>query len=165
MNKTAVCLLNSLAVAVLAVASIPAFAAAQRSFVASNGNDANPCSLTSPCRSFGAAMAQTVAGGAIIALGSAGDGSVTINQDAAIYATVLAPGREVLHQLAADRNAWIQVARGAVNVVLRGLEINGLGTSPGSGILSQAAASLVIDRCTVTNFGGQAYQSRRAANH
>jgi len=149
MNKTAVCLLNSLAVAVLAVASIPAFAAVQRTFVASNGNDANPCSLTSPCRSFGTAMAQTLAGGEIIVLDSAGYGSVTITQGvsliapAGVYAGVT--------NGAAD---GIVVSAPAANVVLRGLEINGLGTSPGSGIRNQAAASLVIDRCTVTGFVG-----------
>ena len=91
----------------------------------------------------------TVAGGEIIALDSAGYGSVTITQGvsliapAGVYAGVT--------NGAAD---GIVVNAPAANVVLRGLEINGLGTSPGSGILSQAAASLVIDRCTVTNFGG-----------
>jgi len=43
-------------------------------------------------------------------------GSVTINQDAAIYASVLEPGSEVVHELGANRNAWIQVARGAITV-------------------------------------------------
>jgi quercetin 2,3-dioxygenase len=44
------------------------------------------------------------------------DGSVTINQDAAIYASMLEAANEVVHQLAANRSAWIQVARGAVTV-------------------------------------------------
>ena len=44
------------------------------------------------------------------------DGSVKIHQDAAIYATLLGPGSEVTHRLAAGRHAWIQVARGAITV-------------------------------------------------
>jgi redox-sensitive bicupin YhaK (pirin superfamily) len=44
------------------------------------------------------------------------DGSVTIHQDASVYATVLAAGDEVVHNLAPGRHAWPQVARGAVTV-------------------------------------------------
>ena len=52
---------------------------AQRSFVSANhGNDANPCTVTLPCRNFAAAIAQTVAGGEVIALDSGGYGPVTI---------------------------------------------------------------------------------------
>jgi redox-sensitive bicupin YhaK (pirin superfamily) len=50
------------------------------------------------------------------------DGSVTVNQDAAIYASVLEPGSQVVHQLAPNRSAWIQVARGVV--VVNGNELN-----------------------------------------
>jgi hypothetical protein len=150
MNRAAVRLLLSLAAAILAVVSPRAFAAAQRTFVASNGNDANPCSLTLPCRSFGAALLQTLADGEIIVIDSAGYGSVTITQGvsiiapAGIYAGVT--------NGAAD---GIVVNAPGKNVVLRGLEINGLGTSVGSGILHQAGAGLVIDRCTVNGFVGQ----------
>ena len=44
------------------------------------------------------------------------DGSVTIHQDARVYATVLAAGDEVVHNLGLGRHAWLQVARGAVTV-------------------------------------------------
>ena len=44
------------------------------------------------------------------------DGSVTIHQDASVYATVLAAGDEVVHTLAPGRHAWLQIARGAVTV-------------------------------------------------
>jgi redox-sensitive bicupin YhaK (pirin superfamily) len=52
----------------------------------------------------------------LVASADGRDGSVKINQDAAIYATVLEPSSAVVHQLDANRNVWIQVARGAVNV-------------------------------------------------
>lgn len=44
------------------------------------------------------------------------DGSVTVHQDVRLYATVLAPGREVSHRLASGRHGWVQVARGTVAV-------------------------------------------------
>src|SRR2546428_13558978 len=55
-----------------------AFALNNRSAVSVNGNDLNPCSVASPCRSFGTAIAQTNPGGEIIALDSAGYGPFTI---------------------------------------------------------------------------------------
>jgi redox-sensitive bicupin YhaK (pirin superfamily) len=42
------------------------------------------------------------------------DGSISIVQDARMYASLLAPGEEVRHELGAGRRAWVQVARGRV---------------------------------------------------
>ena len=44
------------------------------------------------------------------------DDSVTIHQDNELYATVLAPGETVRHELKPDRYAWVQVARGSVKL-------------------------------------------------
>ncbi len=44
------------------------------------------------------------------------EGSVRIHQDARVHAALLAAGEGVVHPLARDRRAWIQVARGAVLV-------------------------------------------------
>jgi quercetin 2,3-dioxygenase len=44
------------------------------------------------------------------------DGAVTIHQDVALYATVLAPGERVEHPLARGRHAWVQVTRGSITV-------------------------------------------------
>ncbi len=44
------------------------------------------------------------------------DGSVTIHQDAGLYASLLDGGKSVRHQLASGRHAWIQVARGSVTL-------------------------------------------------
>jgi hypothetical protein len=41
-------------------------------------------------------------------------GSVSLNQDARLYAALLSPGTGVRHALGGDRHAWIQVARGSV---------------------------------------------------
>ncbi len=44
------------------------------------------------------------------------EGSVTIHQNASIYAGILENGGAVRHQLAPGRHAWVQVARGSVTV-------------------------------------------------
>ena len=52
----------------------------------------------------------------LVASGDGREGSVTIHQDAAVYATVLGPADTVVHPLASDRRAYVQVARGTVTV-------------------------------------------------
>ena len=52
----------------------------------------------------------------LIASNDGRDGSVTVHQDASLYAALLEPGEEVAHQLAPGRHAWAQVARGAVEL-------------------------------------------------
>ena len=65
-----------LAVAVVAtITSTGAYALSNRTFVSGNGNDANPCSLAAPCRSFAGALAQTSPGGEIAVLDTAGYGA------------------------------------------------------------------------------------------
>jgi redox-sensitive bicupin YhaK (pirin superfamily) len=54
------------------------------------------------------------------------DGSVTIHQDAKLYVTLLSPGEEVNHELAKGRHAWLQVAKG-------GIELNGKPLEQGDG--------------------------------
>ena len=50
------------------------------------------------------------------------EGSVTIHQDADVYATVLDSGQRVAHDLASGRHAWVQVARG--DVLLNGQRLS-----------------------------------------
>lgn len=52
----------------------------------------------------------------LIASADGADGSVTINQDAKMYATVIDGGQEVVHHLARGRHAWVQTARGSITV-------------------------------------------------
>lgn len=68
------------------------------------------------------------------------DGSLTIHQDAAIYATVLAPGESVVHIPASGRGVWVQAARGK-------LTVNGatLQAGDGAAIEEEAAITLVGD--------------------
>jgi quercetin 2,3-dioxygenase len=52
----------------------------------------------------------------LIASADGRDGSVTIHQQADVYAAVLAPGESVTHATTRERKLWLQVARGAVVV-------------------------------------------------
>lgn len=52
----------------------------------------------------------------LIASHEGGNGAVQIHQDAKLYVTALDPGQSVSYDLPDGRNAWIQVARGAVRV-------------------------------------------------
>ena len=62
----------------------------------------------------------------LIASNNGADGSVKINQDARLFVTLLAPGEEVKHALEAKRHAWLQVAKGEV-------ELNGQKLNQGDG--------------------------------
>jgi redox-sensitive bicupin YhaK (pirin superfamily) len=73
----------------------------------------------------------------VIASPDGQDGSVTIHQDARLYVSLLSPGQEVQHPLAKGRFAWLQVAKGAV-------ELNGKRLEQGDGAAVESEASLTI---------------------
>lgn len=62
----------------------------------------------------------------LIASAAGEDGAVTINQDARVYASRLAAGQSVDQALEANRYAWLQLARGRI-------EVNGAPLSAGDG--------------------------------
>jgi hypothetical protein len=76
----------------------------------------------------------------LVVSGDGRDGSIPIHQDADLYATLLNEGDTVNHGFAPDRNGWIQVARGEVNV-------NGTALSAGDGAAVVNEDRLSI-RCT-----------------
>ena len=125
--------------------AIAADAGSQRTFVATNGNDGNPCSLALPCRSFARAITQTAGGGELIVLDSGGYGPVTINGSVSLIA---APG--VYAGITATSGDAISVAAPGAIVVLKGLTINGQGNG-GIGVNVQIAARLRIENCTISN--------------
>src|SRR5215469_5845648 len=51
-----------------------------RTFVASYGNDANPCTFGSPCKTFQVAVNAVDAGGEVTAIDSAGFGPINITR-------------------------------------------------------------------------------------
>jgi len=52
----------------------------------------------------------------LIASPDGNDGSVTIHQDAKLYVSLLKPGEQVVHELSKGRGAWLQIAKGAVEL-------------------------------------------------
>lgn len=65
------------------------------------------------------------------------DGSLVIHQDAAVYASILSPGRTLDHPLAAGRGAWVQVVAGTVVV-------NGQVLAAGDGAAIENEASVTL---------------------
>ena len=74
----------------------------------------------------------------LVASADGREGSVTINQDANVYATVLEPGQQVTHPIAPNRHAWIQVAKGIVI-------LNGTQLYQGDGAAASNEPSLTIN--------------------
>lgn len=113
-------------VALLLCALAPAAEAIPRTFVASFGSDANPCTLTLPCRGFTVALAATDANGEIVVLDSAGYGTVTIGKSVSIIAPA-----GIYAGISVTSGVGITVNGASINVVLRGLSINGQGGTHG----------------------------------
>jgi quercetin 2,3-dioxygenase len=62
----------------------------------------------------------------LIASNDGAEGSVKINQDAKLFVSLLAPGEEVQHALGGKRHAWVQIAKGEI-------ELNGEKLNQGDG--------------------------------
>lgn len=73
----------------------------------------------------------------LIASPDGNQGSVTIHQDAKLYVSLLAAGEKVSHTVGKDRHAWLQVAKGQV-------ELNGMQLNQGDGAAMSQEASLSI---------------------
>ena len=123
--------------------------AAPRAFVASTGSDANTasaCSPTLPCRSFAAAYGVVDTGGEVIALDSAGYGTVNITKSVTIAAN---PG--VIAGVVASTGAAIEVGGNRIDVKLRGLSVKGMGASYGISFWG-SESSLSVENCVIGGF-------------
>ncbi|MEO8676637.1 MAG: Ig domain-containing protein, partial [Casimicrobiaceae bacterium] len=120
---------------------------APRSWVASFGADANPCTVISPCRSFDRAISTTVADGEVVVLDSAGYGPATITRPISI---VSPPGIHAGVSVTSGTGIVVNVGAGG-RVVLRGLTISAQGGA--IGVDFQSGAALYVERSTITNFG------------
>ncbi|WP_183095920.1 hypothetical protein [Nocardioides stalactiti] len=122
---------------------------ATRTWVSGVGDDANPCSRTAPCKTFAGAISKTAAGGEINVLDPGGYGGVTITKAITISAVGVEGG-----VLAGGGSAAIIVNAGVNDdVVLRGLDIDGLGSTT-SGIRFIQGASLHVEDTTINNVTG-----------
>jgi hypothetical protein len=134
--------------AVAFVASAPAQAQSIRTYVSISGSDSNPCSLTAPCRHFQAAVNATSVGGEVDALDPGGYGSLTIMQ----AVTIDGQGWSYVAPASGGNGITINASSGAV--VIRGVSINGVGTTGTNGIVFNSGGGLVVNNCVVDNFVG-----------
>jgi hypothetical protein len=135
--------------AIAAITALPA-QAVQRTFVASYGNDANTatnCGFANPCRGFTAAQTVTDPNGEIVALDAAGYGAITVTKSLTITAN---PG--FYAGISAGSGNGVTIATAAVKVILRGLNINGVGGT--TGVSMTNGTSLTIENCVISNFSG-----------
>lgn len=140
-----------LTAAVIAAAVFTGFAGsasaqATRTWVSGVGDDANPCSRTAPCKTFAGAISKTATGGEINCLDPGGFGGVTITKAITIYCDDVEAG-----VLVSGTNAIVVNAPTTAAVVLRGLDIEGLGTGL-NGVRFLAGGSLHVDDCLIRNF-------------
>jgi hypothetical protein len=122
-----------------------AASAAQQTFVASNGSDANPCTLALPCSSLGAAVTQTSSGGEVIVLDSGSYGPVTITASVSI----IAPSGVHAGVVVFSGDGIAVNAPGAI-VTLRGLTISGQGGT--NGINATSVGQLRVEGVHVSGF-------------
>src|SRR4051812_35723263 len=149
---------NAFLLPLMAAAAIlatgPAAAQATRTWVSGLGNDANPCSLTAPCKTFAGAISKTLAGGEISVLDPGGYGAVTIAKSI----TIDGGGGQVASILAAGTNGIVINGSGII-VTLRNLRINGVVSTPTpglNGIQFLTGAALHIQNCQVFGFSQNA---------
>ncbi|MDP1639252.1 MAG: right-handed parallel beta-helix repeat-containing protein [Candidatus Nitrotoga sp.] len=147
-NSPALCLL----VLLCATITNPANALVQRAFVASYGSDSNAasdCQVLNPCRMFTTAVTVVAQNGEVVALDTAAYGIVTLTQSISLTA---APGVYAGVSVFPGGGTGITIATPNVNVVLRGLTINGQGGN--NGVLMTAGSRLSIENCVISNFNG-----------
>jgi parallel beta helix pectate lyase-like protein len=139
----------SLLVGLAVLVPVLAQAQAARVFVsARRGNDASPCSLGAPCRTFQAAVNAVATSGEVIVLDSGEYGHVNITKSVSL----IAPGG-VLAEIDAepDRRAIEIFGSFSNRVTLRGLTLNGGGLAE-DGIEWSGGTSLDLQDVTIRGF-------------
>ena len=148
-------LASVLGLAVLLSIAAPAWAARQRTFVASNGDDVVnapfDCDLTHPCRTFNVAIAHTLAKGEIVILDTAGYGPMTIDKSVKVIGPSGVYGG--ISVQSGGPNTGVVINAGDTDVVtLRGLDIVGVSGAPLIGIDVQNAGTVHIEKTSINNF-------------
>jgi hypothetical protein len=123
-------------------------AQATRTWVSGVGDDANPCSRTAPCKTFAGAIPKTAAHGEVSALDPAGFGVVTITKSITINGVGTLAGVVA----AAGVNGVVINAAATDVVVLRNLQINGIGAGADGIRVLSAGTQVVVDNVIVQGF-------------
>jgi len=128
--------------------ALPAQAQRARVFVASYGNDSNPCTFLSPCRNFQQAVNVVDAGGEVTAIDSAGFGPISISQPITITSP---PGVEA-GIVPTSGNPAITVDALRSVVQLRGLTLDGKSGGTNGISYTGAGTRVEIIDCLIHNF-------------
>ena len=138
----------ALALAVTLPAASAQAAGRDRVFVASYGNDSNPCTFGSPCKTFQHAHDAVAASGEITAIDSAGFGPLNITK----AVTITSPdGIEAGIATPAGQTAITVNAQSTDTVSLHGLTIDGANTAT-DGIVFVGGGSLIVSNCIIRQF-------------
>jgi hypothetical protein len=124
-------------------------------YVASYGNNANPCTRTQPCRTLQAGVNAAPAGGEVQVLDSGeytpqntpAAGAVAIHKSI----TISSIGARASLTSRQQFDGGIFIGNEGINVVLRGLHLNGAGVGD-YGIAIGSDASVHIEHCTIERF-------------
>jgi hypothetical protein len=136
-----------------AITATPAQAQATRTWVSGVGNDADPCSRTAPCKTFAGAISKTAAGGEINCLDPGGYGTLTVTKSITVdctgtFGSTLNSGG--INGFVINDSAT--ATPGTSDVILRGLSIDGAGTTAGlNGIRFISGRSLVLQDVFIQN--------------
>jgi hypothetical protein len=131
----------------LVTCSSLAHAQATRTWVSGVGDDANPCSRTAPCKTFAGAISKTAVGGEINVLDPGGFGAVTITK----AITISAQGVEAGVLVSGTNGIIVSVPNAGDIVILRGLDIEGLGTGI-NGVTVITGGNVTVENCTINRF-------------
>jgi hypothetical protein len=126
---------------------MPANAQATRTWVSGVGDDANPCSRTAPCKTFAGAISKTAAAGEINVLDPGGFGAVTITKSISIYDD----GVGEAGVLVSGTNGIVIAAGATDTVILKGLDIEGLGTGL-DGVRVSSGLLVYVINCRIHHF-------------
>lgn len=146
-------LFGCMILAAATVAASPAGAQATRTWVSGVGDDVNPCSRTAPCKTFAGAISKTAAGGEINCLDPGGYGTLTITKSITVdctgtFGSTLNSGGINGFVI----NDSLSATPGQAEVRLRGLQINGAGSTPGlNGIRFISGKRLVVEDVFIQN--------------
>src|SRR5579883_1601606 len=124
----------------------------RRIWISGHGVDAAGCAVpTNPCRTLQFAIDNVMPGGEVDILDPAGYGPATISHAVSIVNDGV--GTAGVLQGAASAAAIAINAAPTDAVILRGLNINGLGTG-GEGLLFTSGSSLTVENCAIEAFAG-----------
>lgn len=142
------------------------FSAASRVWVSGNGDDANPCSRTAPCRTLAGAYAKVASGGQINVMEPVSLGTLTMTKPV----TVDGSGSQAAIYVSSGSGITVDVNPGEA-VVLRDLRIIGSNNGaagcsyPASaGVRVLGARSLHLENSTISGFGAAGVDVVTASN-